>query len=271
MKFPGLPLACALLLVPASLLAASQWKAGEPIPVGGDGGWDYALVQSEAGRLYASHQDRVVVIDLKSRKEIGSIPADGVHGTALAPGLNRGFVASGKDGRVTIFDLATFRVLGTVAAAPDADAICYEPVSHRVFSFNGDSGTASVIDAVKGTSLGDLPLGGKPEFAQADGRGSVFANLENKDQVVKIDGASRKIVAAWPLPAGSAPCSMAIDPAANRLFVGCRNQTLLVLDAGSGRIVATLPVGKGIDASVYDPKSHRLFSSCGEGTVTVMS
>ncbi len=259
-----------LFLCVGRLSASSHWQADGAISIGGEGGWDYALVQPEADRLYVAHQSRVVVIDLKSRKEIGSIPGEGVHGTALAPELNRGFVASGKDGTVRIFDLVTLQAVGMVPAAPDADAICYEPVSRRVFSFNGDSQSATVIDAVEGKSLGDLPLGGKPEFARADGHGSLFANLEDKDEVVKIDGASRTITATWPLPAGSSPSSMAIDAADGRLFVGCRNQTLLVLDDASGKIVATLPVGKGIDASVYDPKGRRIFSSCGDGTMTVI-
>jgi DNA-binding beta-propeller fold protein YncE len=210
------------------------------------------------------------VLDLAARKEVGSIPGNGIHGMALASELNRGFVSNGGSGTVTVFDLKTLQTLATVPAQPDADAICYEPVSKRVFTFNGDSANSTVIDAVQDKVVATLPLEGKPEFARADGKGSVFANVEDKDQVVKIDASVPQVVARWTLPAGSKPSSMGIDPEHRRLFIGCRNKTLLVLDADSGKVVATLPIGGGVDATVFDPRRHDAFSSCGDGTLTIV-
>ncbi|HEY0257917.1 MAG TPA: hypothetical protein VGC39_10780, partial [Candidatus Methylacidiphilales bacterium] len=206
-------------MVPAS---AATWTLAGQIPVAGNGGWDYLTFQPTPPLLYVTHQDHVAVLDLKSQKEIGSIPGDGIHGVALVPDLNRGFVTNGKSGTVTVFDLKTFQVIGTVPAQPDADAICYEPVSRRVLTLNGDSASSTVIDPAQDKAITNLPLGGKPEFARPDGKGAVYANLVDKDQVVKIDAVAIKVAARWPLPAGSKPTSMAIDQDGRRLFIGCR-------------------------------------------------
>jgi hypothetical protein len=251
-------------------VASPGWTVSDRIPVSGDGNWDYATLQAEQHRLYVAHQDRMAVIDLSSRTEIRSIPGHEIHGVALAPELNRGFVSDGEAGNVILFDLKTLEVNRTIQAQPDADAICYEPVTRRIFTFNGDSHNATIIDAVRAQIVGTLSLDGQPEFAQTDGRGAIFVNIEDKDEVLKIDAAGAKVSERWPLPARSNPSSMGIDLQHNRLFVGCRNQTLLVVDSLSGETVATLPIGKWVDATVYDPVRRRVFACCGDGTLTVV-
>jgi DNA-binding beta-propeller fold protein YncE len=258
-----------LLALPSPASAAS-WSITDRIPIGGDGGWDYLVVQPETHRLFLSHASQVVVVDLKSKSIIGSIPAAGVHGIALATDLNCGFISNGAEGTVTAFDLATLRVEAKLTAQKNPDAICYEPMTKKVFAFNGRSGTATVIDAVQKKVLGEIELGGKPEFAQPDGAGSVFDCLEDKSQIIKIDAASQTIKERWNLPPDSEPSGLAIDPAHQRLFIGCGNKTMIVMNAATGEIIAQLPIGAGVDACAYDPIGHRAFASCGDGTMTVV-
>jgi DNA-binding beta-propeller fold protein YncE len=250
--------------------ASASWSIADRLHIGGDGGWDYLTVEPETGRLFVSHARQVVVVDLKTKAIIGSIPANGVHGIALAPDLKRGFISNGADGTVTVFDLDTLKVITSLPAGKNPDAICYEPTTHRVFAFNGKSGTATVIDAAKEKVIGEITLDGKPEFAGVDGHGSVFDALEDKGQILKINAATLAIDARWALPEGSSPSGLAVDKADERLFIGCGNQTLVILDATSGKIVATLPIGKGVDACAYDATGKRAFASCGDGTMTVV-
>jgi DNA-binding beta-propeller fold protein YncE len=260
------------LLTTICLRAAPSpsWTVSDRIPVGGDEYWDYAALQADQHRLYVARQNRMVVIDLSSRTEIGSMHGREVHGVAFVPDLNRGFVSDGEAGNVIVFDLKTLEVTEKIQAQPDADAICFEPVTRRIFTFNGDSRNATVIDAVSAKSVGTLSLDGQPEFAQPDGNGAIFVNIEDNDEVVKIDAASAKIIERWSLPAGSSPSAMGIDLQHDRLFIGCRNQSLLVVDSHTGKKVATLPIGKWVDATVYDPVRRRVFASCGDGTLTVI-
>ena len=209
------------LLTDHSWGKVAPWRITDRIHIGGNGGWDYLVVQPETNRLFVSHAKQVVVIDLKTKAIMGSIEADGVHGIALAPELNRGFVSNGAGNSVTVFDLTTLKVETHLPAENNPDAICYEPKTKRVFAFNGKSGTATVIDAVQEKVIGEIPLDGKPEFAQADGKGDVFDNLEDKSQIVKIDAAAMTITARWSLPAESEPSGLAMDVTKNRLFIGC--------------------------------------------------
>jgi DNA-binding beta-propeller fold protein YncE len=250
--------------------STGEWSITDRIHVGGDGGWDYLTIQPEAHRLFISHATQVVVIDLQKKAIVGSIPAAGVHGIALAPKLGLGFISNGADGTVTVFNLSTLQEETKLTAGSNPDAICYEPMTRKVFAFNGKSGTASVIDAVQKKLVATIPLDGRPEFAQADGDGSVFDALEDKGEVVKIDAARQAVISRWTLAEGSEPSGMAIDPKDHRLFVGCGNKTLLVMDTASGRIVARLPIGSGVDACCYDPVAHRVFASCGDGTMSVI-
>lgn len=260
----------AILLNAYSFGASPHWTLNDRIHIGGDGGWDYLVIQPETNRLFVSHGKQVVVVDIKTKSIIGSIPANGVHGIALAPDLKRGFISNGADNTVTVFDLSTLKILAMLPAGKKPDAICYEPATHRVFAFNGGSGTSTVIDAAREKVIGEIPLEGKPEFAVADGHGSVFDALEDKSQILKINAASLAIDARWTLPKGSEPSGAAIDAADQRLFIGCGNQTMVVLDSSSGKGIATLPIGGGVDACVYDPIGKRVFASCGDGTMTVI-
>jgi YVTN family beta-propeller protein len=250
--------------------ALGRWTLIRRIPLQGPGGWDYLAVQPGTHRLFVSHAGQVIVIDLSTNRAIASIPANGVHGIAFAPELNRGFISNGGGNNVTIFNLATLKTEIQLPTGTNPDAICYEPQTRRVFAFNGKSATATVIDAVQEKVVSQIPLGGKPEFAQVDGRGFVFDNLEDKSEVIKISAATLSVVATWALPSQSEPSGLAIDAERERLFVGCGNKTMVVMDAGSGRVLATLPIGAGVDACVYDPVHRRAFASCGDGTMTIV-
>jgi DNA-binding beta-propeller fold protein YncE len=264
-----------LVLFAGGLIALAAGPEGyhlaKTIPIPGDGGWDYLTVDEAARRLYVSHGTQVEILDCDSGERKGHIPnTQGVHGIAVAPDLGRGFTSNGRASSVTIFDLKTLDVLGSVATGRNPDAILYEPVTRHVFAFNGGSASATVIDAAAGKAVGTIELGGQPEFAVADGAGHVFVNVEDRDEVLKLDARAQKVLARWPLAPGKTPTSLAIDRHGHRLFVGCRNKLLAVVDADSGKVVTTLPVGERVDASAYDPELKLIFSACGDGTVAVV-
>jgi len=239
--------------------------------IGGEGGWDYLYADSDARRLYVSHGAQVEVLDLDSGTVVGTIAdTPGVHGIAIAPELGRGFISAGRANKVKIFDLNTLHTTGEVSTGQNPDAIIYDPAAKRVFAFNGRSDSATVIDAAKGAVAGTIELGGKPEFATADGEGHLFVNLEDKSLIVKID--SRKLTAGdrWPLAPCEEPSGMAIDQQHRRLFVGCGNKMMAVVDFGNGKLITTLPIGEGVDANGFDPETGLAFSSNGEGTLTVV-
>jgi hypothetical protein len=242
------------------------------LPVGGDGGWDYLAFDSAARRLYVTRATRVVVVDPDTGKTVGEIPnLSGVHGVALANDLGRGFISNGRSDKVTVFDLQTLKVLSELKSTGQTpDAILYDPFSHRVFAFNGRSGSATVFDAASGQVAGTITLGGRPEFATSDRKGSVFVNIEDKNEVVAIDAAKLTVAHRWPLAGCNEPSGMAIDAAHQRLIVGCGNETSVIVDSATGREVAKLPIGKGVDANGFDPGTGNGFASCGDGTLTVM-
>jgi DNA-binding beta-propeller fold protein YncE len=240
--------------------------------LGGDGFWDYLRMDPAARRLYISHGTHVVVMNADSGTVVGDIPkTNGVHGIALAPELGRGFTSNGRDTTVTIFDLKSLAVLGVVkVTGAGPDAILYDPASRRVFTFNGRGGNATAIDAAAGTVAGTIDLGGKPEFAVSGGDGRIYVNLEDKSQLLAIDSKSLAILSRWPLAPGEEPSGLAIDLEHQRLFSGCGNKQMAVLDAKTGKLVATLPIGQGVDATAFDPGTGLAFSSNGEGTLTVI-
>jgi len=242
------------------------------IPIGGEGGWDYALV--EGHRLYVSHATRLVVIDLDRDSIVGEVPnTNGIHGTAIAPDLGRGFTSNGRDTTVTIFDLKSLAVTGTVrVTGANPDAIHYDATTKRVFTFNGRGQNATAIDATNGTVLGTIPLGGKPEFAVSDGKGMIYVNIEtDTGQIVAIDTRNLKEVKRYWLPGCEEPSGLAFDRATVRLFSVCGNAVMAVSDPSTGKIVATLPIGPGVDAAAYDPATRLVFASNGgDGTMTVV-
>lgn len=241
------------------------------IPIPGQGGWDYLTVDESARRLYVSHGTQVEVLDVDALQAVGNLPkTPGVHGIAIASELGRGFVSNGQANNVTIFDLKTQKALGEVPAGQKPDAIIYDPATSRVFAFNGGSNNATVIDAASGKIAGTVNLEGGPEFAAADGKGYVFNNLEDENLVLKINSRELKVEQRWPTSPCSSPSSMAIDRANRRLFIGCRSKVMAVMDADTGKVITTLPIGDHVDATAFDPETKLIFNSNGEGTVTVI-
>ncbi len=280
MKFGSLMsiAASASLLVPAAVSAqqtkvnGATYHVARTIQLGGDGWWDYLVADPVQHRLYISRGTHVMVWDMNIEKLIGDIPnTPGVHGVALAHDLNRGFSSNGRDSSVTIFDLNTLATIGVIhGTGRNPDAITYDPISKRVFTFNGGSASATAIDAATGTIVGTVPLGGKPEAGQPDGEGHILVNIENKSDVVKFDTRSLAVMATWPLAPCEEPTGMGIDLVRHRLIIGCGNKTMAIMDSNTGRVVATVPVGDGVDASGYDPNTRLGFTSNGEGSVTVV-
>lgn len=286
MTSTALCLFCAwlLLLLRAAHMApvagasvAGSDKAGtgyhllQKVELGGEGSWDYLTLDSGARRLYISRATHVLVLDVETGKTVGDIPdTAGVHGIAIAPELGRGFTSNGRAATVSIFDLKTLQVLGQVRTGRNPDAIVYDPATRRVFTFNGGSNDATAIEAASGTVAGTVALGGRPEFAAADGNGRIYVNLEDKNTVVALDSHRLNIEARWPLAPCEEPSGMAIDRQHRRLFIGCANRTMAIVDAANGRIVTTLPIGGGVDANAFDPGTGLSFSSNGEGTLTVV-
>jgi len=265
----------AVLVLVTSLSAAPAPSGGyaitKKIPISGQGGWDYLAVDEVARKLYVSHATQVEVIDVDSQTVVGSIPKTlGVHGIALAPDLGRGFTSNGQTNNVTIFDLKTMKPIGDVPTGKKPDAIIFDLATSRVFAFNGASNSATAIDAASGKVAGTVDLGGGPEFAVADGKGYVFNNLEDEGLVLKINSHDLKVEQRWPVAPCSAPSSIAMDHETRRLFVGCRSKVMAVMNADSGKVITTLPIGDHVDATAFDPDTKLIFNSNGEGTITVI-
>ena len=228
-------------------------------------------MDSEAKRLYVTRGNRVAVLDSETGKEVGEIPGtEGVHGVALAKELKRGFASNGASNSVTIFDLGNLKTIGKVPTGIKPDAIVYDPSSKRVLAFNGGSNSVTVIDAVKGTAIASIDLGGKPEFAAVDSSGKVFVNIEDKHSLVAIDPVKPTKLAEWPLSPCEEPTGLAMDTEHHRLFSACHNQRLIVMNSENGKVVTSLPIGKGVDAAAFDPATQLVFTSNGEGTLTVI-
>jgi outer membrane protein assembly factor BamB len=242
------------------------------ISVGGEGGWDYLTFDSATRRLFISRAPKVIVLDVDSGKSVGEIPdTQGVHGIALAPEFGRGFTSNGRAGTVTIFDLKTLATIGTAKAGTNPDAIVYDPASKRVFAMNGRSSDSTAIDAATGKVAGTVALAGKPEFAAADGTGHVYVNIEDKSELWEIDSQKLTVTAKWPLAPCQEPSGLAMDIARRRLFAGCDNKMMAVVNADTGKVVATPPIGEGVDANAFDPGLSFAFSSNGgSGTLTVV-
>lgn len=260
-----------LALCCASFAADGGYSIIKKIPVAGTGSWDYLTVDTEARRLYASHGTQVEVLDIDSLNVVGTIPkTPGVHGIAIAPELGRGFISNGQASTVTIFDLKTLKPIQDVPTGQKPDAIIYDPATSHVFAFNGGSNSATAIDAGSGKVAGTVDLGGGPEFAAADGKGYVFNNLEDESQLLKINSKEFKVEQRWPTAPCSSPSSMAMDRANRRLFLGCRSRVMAVVDADSGKVITTLPIGDHVDATAFDPETKLIFNANGEGTISIM-
>ncbi len=252
-------------------LLATSYRVETSFPIPGDGTFDYLTIDSSARRLYLSHQTQVEVLNADSGTIIGKIaPTNGVHGIALAPEFNRGFTSNGKANTVTIFELSSLKPIATVETGRKPDFILYEPISKRVFAFDGDDNDATAIGAANGEALGKVKLGGAPEAAVSDGNGGIYVNLEDKNAVVSFDARALTMKKTWPLAPCEAPSSMAIDRRNSRLFIGCRNKLMAVVDASTGTVVGTMPIGDHVDAAAFDEKTRTIFESCGDGTLAVI-
>lgn len=259
------------LFLCGSLLGQSGYSVKKKIPIPGEGSWDYLAVDEGARRLYVSHGTQVEVVDIDSGTVVGKVEnTPGVHGIAVAPELGRGFTSNGKASTVTIFDLKTLKKIGEVPSGKKPDAIIYDPSTARVFAFNGDGDSATAIQAADGKVAGTVDLGGGPEYAVADGAGYVYNNIEEQSQVVKINAKSLKVEQRWPTAPCSTPSSMAMDRTNRRLFIGCRSKVMAVMNADTGQVITTVPIGDHVDATAFDPDTKLVFNSNGEGTITVI-
>jgi len=257
----------------ALAFAPAQYEVKQKYVLGGDGGWDYLTYDPAGKRLFISRGTHVMVVDPAKGSVVGDIPdTTGVHGIALAPDLGKGFTSNGRDNSVTVFDLKTLKTTNKIKIeAENPYAILYDPASQRVFTFNGRSKNATAIDAAKETVVGNIPLDGKPEFAASDGKGMVFVNIEDKSELTQIDAKNAKVVKSWPLAPCEDPSGLAMDQKNRRLFAGCSNKMMAVVNADSGKVVTTVPIGPGVDANAFDPETRLAFiSNGGDGTLTVV-
>lgn len=247
---------------------ASGYHVLKTYNVGGEGGWDYLIADSEARRVYISRGTHVMVMDADSGKIVGDIPdTPGVHGIAIAPEVGRGFTSNGREGTVSIFDLKTLSTSSKIKVGENPDAILYDPATKRVFTFNGRSQDSTAIDAASGKVLGTIKLDGKPEFAASDANGEIFVNIEDKSELVAIDPNELEVKAKWPLAPCTEPSGLSIDRKKRRLFVGCDNKMMAIVDANNGKILATPAIGEGVDATTYDAETGLAFASCGQDGV----
>jgi YVTN family beta-propeller protein len=264
---------CGIAVIGLAAPPAPQYKVVKHFPLGGDGGWDYITVDSAARRVYVARATRMMVVEADSGKLISEIPdTPGVHGIALAPEMNRGFISAGRANNVIVVDLKTLKATGTAPAGENPDAILYEPRTKRVFAFNGRSKNVTVIDGGSLKVLATIAVSGKPEFAAHDDKGHVFVNIEDKGTLAVIDAAGMKVTNEWPMATCEEPTGLAIDAKRGRLFAGCSgNKVMAVVDAGNGKLLASVPIGAGCDGTAFDPSSGMAFAANGrDGTVTVV-
>lgn len=266
----GLIALALVLLATASWGASSGYHITKKIAVAGTGGWDYVTIDEAARRVYIAHATQVEVLDADTLEVVGTIPGTpGVHGVAMAPEFNRGFITVGTSGVVAIFDLKTLKKIGEAAVGKKPDAIVYDPASKRVFAMNGNSDSISAINAEDGKVVGTIDLGTGPEFTQVDGKGNLWVNSEDTSELLHIDTQALKVKDRWLVAPCKAPSSMAFDAQNRRLFLGCRGHQMAVVDADSGKIIATAPIGDHVDASAYDKETGLVLHSTGEGNVAV--
>jgi DNA-binding beta-propeller fold protein YncE len=266
--------AFALTITTATALLAQTsppYHVTQTYVLGGDGSWDYIVPDPPSHQLYIARQNRVMVVDEDSGKLLGEVAeVHGAHGTAIAADTGHGFATSSEDKSVVMFDLKTLKTLGRIPAAEDADAILFDAASNRVFTLNGDAHSSTVIDPRAGTLIRNLPLGGKPEYGVSAGDGNVYANLTDTSEIVEIDAKTATVGRRWPTAPCKQPVSMAIDKVHHRLFSGCRSGLMAVSDYQAGKVVATVPIGTGVDGAGYDATTGDAFASNADGTLTVI-
>jgi len=251
--------------------AEGSYKLFKEMPVGGEGGWDYLAVDESARRLYVSHGTKVVVIDIDKEEVAGEVAdTPGVHGIAVASKLGLGFTSNGRENKASIFDLKTLKTSSKVDTGENPDAILYDEGKEEVYTFNGRGRSATAFEGKTGKVVATVPLSGKPEFAAAYPKaGRVYCNIEDKSEVAVIDTKTHTVVSTWPLAPGEEPSGLAFDAEHQRLFLGCGNKLMVMMDSTNGKVVASVPIGQGVDATKFDPGTQLAFCSCGDGTVTI--
>lgn len=261
-----------ILMTLSTLAFAADYKVAKTWKLGGDGGWDDLTADSDAHRLFISRATRVMVIDTESGKQVGEIPdTAGVHAIALDPEIGRGFTSNGREDTVSIFDLKSLAVERKIKVGSGPDLILYEPFSKRVFTFNAKSHDTTAIDASKGEVVGKIELGGKPEFAATDEKGTVFVNIEDTAELVAFDPQKLTVKSRWKLADCEEPSGLALDRKNRRVFTACsESKKMLVIDADSGKVIASAPIGAGCDGARFDPDRGLVFASAGDGTITVI-
>jgi len=259
------------VLIAAGLFAATGYHVLKDVKIGGEGGWDYLTLDPAARHLYVSHATHVVVVDVDAAKVIGDIPnTDGVHGIAIDPADNRGFVSNGRSNDVTVFDLKTLKEISRVKTGMNPDSIRFEPTTNRVFTFNGRSNDSTAIEAKTGKVLGTIPMEGKPEFSVADGKGKVYINIEDKGEIVELDAAKLMVTKRYSIKPCEEPSGLAIDLKNRILFSVCANRLMAISSPDTGKVIAMPAVGAGPDGAAFDPGTGYAFSSNGDGTMTIV-
>ena len=263
--------ALALLVAGAAPAAAQTYHVTHTYTVGGDRGWDYLALDTAGHRLFVARQDRVMVINPETGALLGEIPGlNRAHGVAFDYAAGHGFATSGADSTVTMFDLRTLAVLTRTVAAIDDDGVLFDPATGHIFTMNGDAGSATAIDGVTGQRLGSVDLGGKPEFGVSAGDGMLYVNLEDKSEVAEVDARAMRVTRHWSIRPCESPSGLAIDREHHLLFSGCRSGVMGVSNARDGKLVTTVPIGRGVDACRWDAATRLAFASNGDGTITVI-
>jgi len=268
---PAAIMAASILFLSAAVCGAGQYHYLTQIPISGDGGWDYLSIDPVAHRLYVSHATEVVVIDLKNNQIVGEITnTPGVHGVALAPELGLGVTSNGREDKAGIVDLKTLQTLSKVDTAHGPDGMIYNPARQEAYLFCGRAQAATIVDVKGQKVVATIPLDGSPEFAQADPRANrIYNNIEDQSEVAVIDGDAHTVITNWPIAPGESASGMAIDVAHHRIFIGCHNKLMLMMDNENGKVLASVPIGMGVDANAFDPVTQLAFASCGDGTTTI--
>jgi YVTN family beta-propeller protein len=255
----------------ATVVAQEPYKFLTEIPIGGEGGWDILTIDSAASRLYLSHATKVVVVDLNKNAVAGEIAdTPGVHGFVAVPELERGFSSNGKESKSSVVDLKTSKTVSKIDTGESPDALVYEPLRGEVYVFNHKGNSATVIDAKQAKVVATIPLGGGPEFAVADVNAKrIYCNIEDKSEVAVIDAEKHEVIARWPVAPGTEPSGIALDAVHHRLFTTCHNKMMAMLDTESGKVIATVSIGAGVDGCEFDEATQLAFASCGDGTTTI--
>ena len=263
--------ACCLGLICATALGNDVYHLLSEIPIGGEGGWDILTIDSAGSRLYLSHATKVVIVDLNTNSVTGEIAdTPGVHAFVAVPEVQRGFSSNGKESKSSVVDLTTLKTISKIDTGSNPDAVVYEPRHAEVYVFNHTGHSVTVINTKTATVSATIPLGGNPEFAVVDETaGRVYCNIEDKSEVAVIDADKHEVVARWSLSPGEGPTGIALDATHHRLFSGCHNKMMVMLDTENGKVLGNVPIGAGVDGCAFDEATQLAFASCGDGTTTI--